>query len=557
MRKLVNAALVVAVVALTLVTAALAATSKGTASDTLVFGASADPVSLDAAVISDGESFRATIQIYETLVGQVPGTTKLAPGLAVGWKQSNGGRTWTFKLRKNVRFHDGTPFDARAVCANFDRWYNFTGALQSDAASYYYNVVFGGFKKPEKGANGPAKALYRDCRANNAAGTATIRLKRKFAPFLGAMTLGPFAMQSPTAMAKYGADKGKLTADGVFVPTGSYGVPGGQAVGTGPFKLSSWKVGDKLELVRNDDYWGRKPFLRRVILRAISDNAARLQALQTGEIQGYDNVEPQDITTIRRSSKLKIVDRPSFNVGYVTINQNVEPFDDIRVRQAVAHGLDRARVVRSFYSGRGIVAHEFQPPSVLGYSTAVKKYPYNPARSKQLLRQAGLTLPVEVEFWYPSEVSRPYMPDPKRNFQGFAASLEKAGFKVVAKTAPWRPDYLGRVDSGTAGALNLIGWTGDYADPESFLGGVLRAEKQFGLDNAIGRKLYADLDKALAESNAEVRTAMYRRINNYIMANVIGVPYVHTEPALGFARNVVGFKASPTLNDMFDRVRVL
>jgi len=556
MRKLVKVGLLAAVVTLVAVSAALAASSKSTASDTLVFAGSADPVSLDPAVISDGESFRAVIQIYETLISQVPGTTKLTAGLAVGWKASNGGLTWTFKLRKNVRFHDGTAFDAKAVCFNFDRWYNFTGALQSDAASYYYNVVFGGFKKPEKDAPGPAKALYRSCTATDA-NTVIIKLKRRFAPFLGALTLGPFAIQSPAALVKYEADKGKLTADGVFQPLGTYGTPGGQAVGTGPFKLESWKLGDKLVLVRNDSYWGAKAKLRRVILRAISDNAARLQALQTGEIQGYDNVEPQDISTVKKSSKLKVVNRPSFNVGYVTINQKVKPFDDIRVRQAVAYGLDRARVVRSFYSGRGIVAHEFQPPSVLGYSTSVPKYPYSPAKAKALLTQAGLELPVEVEFWYPTDVARPYMPDPRRNFQGFAASLEKSGFKVVPKSAPWRPDYLGRVDAGTAGALNLIGWTGDYADPESFLGGVLRADRQFGLDNAIGKKLYADLDKALAEVNPLKREAQYKRINNYIMANVIGVPYVHTEPALGFAKNVIGFKASPTLNDLFVSVRIV
>ena len=161
------------------------------------------------------------------------------------------------------------------------------------------------------------RPLYRSCKAVGDS-TAVITLRRANAAFLGALSLTSFAIQSPTAMAKYGANKGTLSKDGVFTPGGDYGVPGGQAVGTGPFKLESWKIGDKLVIVRNDSYWGKKAFLRRVIFRAIPDNAARLQALQTGEIQGYDLVEPQDIPTIQKDSKLKVLDRPAFNVAYVT-----------------------------------------------------------------------------------------------------------------------------------------------------------------------------------------------------------------------------------------------
>jgi peptide/nickel transport system substrate-binding protein len=556
MHKLVRAGVVLAVLALFVVAAASGSAHKTTA-DTLVFAASADPVVLDPAFVSDGESFRANLQIYEPLVNLAPGTTKLVPGLATSWKSSGGGKTWTFQLRKGVKFHDGTPFNAAAVCSNFNRWYNFKGAQASDSASYYYNVVFSGFKHPGAGYPGPDKALYKSC-STRGQYTAVIKLKRVVGPFPAEMTLSSFAMQSPTAMKKYGADKGKLTKDGVYQPLGQYGAPNGFAVGTGPFKFDSWKVGDHLTLVRNDDYWGKKAKLRRLIIRPIADNAARLQALQTGEIQGYDNVEPQDVKTIQKSKNLKVVDRPPFNVGYVTINQAIKPFDNLLVRKAVAYGLDRAAVVKSFYAGRAIVGNEFQPPTVsFGYSKNVPTYPYNPAKAKQLLQQAGQTLPVKVEFWWPSDVSRPYMPNPKNNFQAFAASLEKSGFKVVAKSAPWNPDYLGRTAAGTAGALNLLGWTGDYGEPESFLGGILRSDKQFGLEeNPIGTKLYHDLDRALAETNPAKRSAMYKKINNYVMAQVIGVPYVNSKPALAFTKNVHGFVASPTLNDYFDSVSV-
>jgi peptide/nickel transport system substrate-binding protein len=544
-RRAIKLALVVGAVALAAATAAFAASNRTHAKDTLVFGASADPVSLDGSLANDGESIRAIKQIVETLVSQVPGTTKLQPDLATSWKSTRDGKTWTFNLRQGVKFHDGTPFNAAAVCANFDRWYNYTGALQSPSTSYYYNLVFGGFKTGDTAKN----ALYRSCRTKGD-NAVIIRLRRSFGPFLGALTLIPFGIQSPTAMKKYDANAGSLSSDGVFRPSGTYSSK--HPTGTGPYKFESWRVGDRLTLVRNDAYWGKKAYLRRLIFRPIANNAARLQALQTGEIDGYDNVEPQDVATVQKDSSLKLIDRPSFNVGYVTINQAVKPFDDLRVRQAVAYGLDRASVVKAFYAGRGILASEFEPPTVMGYNSAVKKYSYDPARSRQLLQAAGLTLPVEVEFWYPTDVSRQYMPDPSRNFQAFAASLEKAGFKIVPKSAPWRPDYLGKVLAGNGGGLNLLGQTGDYADPESFLG-ILRSNQQFGLapDNA----LYKRLDAALKETDAEKRAAMYKSINAYIANTLPGVPYVHTQPALAFKKNVIGFKPSPTLNDNFELVR--
>ena len=535
----------IAAVALVATTAAFAATNRSHASDTLVFAGSADPVSLDGAFASDGESIRVIKQIVQTLVAQKPGTTSLIPQLATSWKSSTDGKTWTFNLRTGVKFHDGTPFNAKAVCFNFNRWYNFTGAAQSPSASYYYSLVFGGFK------TGPTAktAVYDSCRAVGSA-VAVIKLKKPFGPFLGALTLIPFGIHSPTALKKYDADKGTLSADGVFVPGGTYGTQ--HPTGTGPFRFDSWRVGDKLTIVRNDAYWGKKALLRRVIFRPIADNAARLQALQTGEIDGYDNVEPQDVATVQKSQGLKIINRPAFNVGYVTINQSIKPFNDLRVRQAVAYGLDRANVVGSFYAGRGSVASQFMPPSIPGFNPKVTKYSYDPAKAKALLVAAGLTLPVPVEFWYPTNVARPYMPDPARNFQAFAASLEQSGFKVIPKSAPWRPDYLGQVLAGTGGALNFLGQTGDYADAESFLG-ILRSNVQFGLKP--DDPLYKKLDVALSEPNLDKRNALYKAINEYIATTLPGVPYVNTLPALAFKKTVAGFFPSPTLNDNFELVR--
>ena len=370
-------------------------------------------------------------------------------------RPTTAGTTWTFTLRDGVEFHDGEPFNAEAVCFNFDRWYNFKGPFQLESATYYWQTVFGGF------SDGAKPSLFKSCEATDES-TVVLTLTKASSSFLGALALTNFTFASPKALQEFGADQGSVDEETGFKPTGTYGTE--HPTGTGPFKFESWTRGDRLVMVRNDDYWGEKANLERLIFRPISDNAARLQALQNGDIQGYDLVEPQDISTIEGDDSLQILDRPAFNVAYVGINQKMPPMDKLEVRQAVAHGLDREAVINNFYAGRGEVAKEFMPPSLEGYADDVTEYPYDPAKAKQLLQQAGVQVPLEIDFWYPTDVSRPYMPDPKRNFEALAASLNKSGFKVVPHSAPWSPDYLGAAQEGKAGHLHLLGWTGDYGD---------------------------------------------------------------------------------------------
>jgi peptide/nickel transport system substrate-binding protein len=521
----------------------------GKSGGTLVFAGAADPVSLDGALVSDGESIRVITQIFETLINLKPGTTELEPGLATDWEVSPDAKTYTFSLREGVKFHDGTDFNAAAVCANFDRWYNFKGPLQSPSASYYYGAFFGGFKKNE--SEDLSDPLYKSCEARNPT-TAVVTLTRPSASLLGALVQQAFSIASPTALKKYKADAGTLDPDTGFKPSGTFGTQ--HPSGTGPFEFVSWTREDRLVLKRFDGYWGDKAKLDQLIIRPIADNAARLQALQNDEIQGYDLVEPQDVATIQGDDNLKILDRPAFNVAYVGINQKKAPFDNLKVRQAIAYGLDRAAVVNNFYGGRGVVAKEMMPPEVEGYADDVTEYKYDPAKAKQLLQEAGVKMPLKVDFWYPSDVSRPYMPNPKNNFEAFSASLNKSGFKVVPHTAPWDPDYLGRVDEGTAGDLSLIGWTGDFADADNFIGTFFQDySPQFGFRDP---KLFKLLDNAEIESDRAKRIDMYKEANRMIMEELPAVPYAHTKPALAFRKDVNGFVPSPTTNELFSTVTI-
>jgi peptide/nickel transport system substrate-binding protein len=525
-------------------------TGGGEAGGTLVFAAAADPVVLDGALVSDGESIRAITQVFETLVFLEPGTTEPVAGLAESWESNADGTEWTFTLRSGVTFHDGTPFNGEAVCANFDRWYNFTGPLQNPSASYYWQVVFGGFAEfdPESGA--PEESLYQSCEAPDET-TAVITLTKPSATFIPALAQQAFSIASPEALEQYDADAGTVDEEGVFQPTGTFGTE--HPIGTGPFMFQSWTRGESLELVRYDDYWGEPAKLDSLIIRPIPDNAARLQALQTGEIQGYDLVEPQDIPTLEDSG-LQVLDRPAFNVAYVGINQAKPPMDQLEVRQALAYGLNRQEVVDSFYAGRGVVATQFMPPEVIGYADDVTTYEYDPARARQLLQDAGLELPVEIEFWYPSDVSRPYMPDPKRNFEAFKASLEESGFKVTPKTAPWSPDYLGAVDEGNT-QVYLLGWTGDYGDADNFIGTFFQTpQKAWGTTDHPNQEVIDLLNQGEEETDEAAREEIYMNANRAIMEWLPGVPYAHSEPALGFAANVTGYIPSPTTNESFATV---
>jgi peptide/nickel transport system substrate-binding protein len=504
----------------------------------LIFAGAGDPTYLDPGLVSDGESFRVTEAIMEGLVYLKPGTTTVKPRLATKWKTSRGGKTWTFWLRRGVKFHDGSAFNSAAVCFNFNRWYNWRGAFQDASATYYYQAIYGGFKVND--VSGLSPPLYRSC-TKKGPYKAVINLNRKSGTFLPSLVISSFAMQSPKALAAYGADQGELR-NGSFVPTGSYAFQ--HPTGTGPFKFRSWTVGEKVELVRNGSYWGQKAKIDRLIIRPISTPTARLQALQNGEVNAYDLAAPQDVAAIKSNSKLKVITRSPFNVAYVTLHQAAgSPMADIKVRQAAAYGLNRVQVVNQFYFGAGKVADEFIPPSLPGWSSKVQKYPYNPTKAKELLNSSSCHVPCHVDFWYPTNISRPYMPDPARNFQAFQASLEASGFTVTPHSAPWRPTYVAKVNDGSAGDLNLIGWSGDYGDPDNFVGTFFKSySAQFGFQNPA---IFNILTKAANETNAAKRITLYKTANEMIMKYLPGVPYAHSVSFLGSEKRVHNLIATP------------
>jgi peptide/nickel transport system substrate-binding protein len=518
----------------------------GKTGGTLVFGTSADPVSLDPAYVSDGESLRVADQIYETLVTTKRGGTDPEPSLAKSWSASDDGLAWTFELQTGVKFQDGTTFDAKAVCTNFERWYNFKGIQQSESVAYYWATVFGSFKTAPDGTSPPSSpSLYKSCDAKDS-DTVVVNLTKPSSSFLAGLAVPAFSIASPDALTKYNADKVSGSEDEPKFE-GEFGLS--HPVGTGPFKLESYTPKERLVLTRNEDYWGTKAKLDKVIFRPIADGPARRQALESGEIQGYDFVDPGDITALKAAG-FQLLERPAFNVGYVGFNQAKPPFDNPKIREAIAHALNREALVKAKYPPGAEVAKEFMPPQLFGYAKDVKTYDYDPEKAKQLIADSGVK-DLTVEFWYPTGVSRPYMPDPQANFEAFKADLEKVGFKVTPKSADWKAEYTKKIGAG-AYPMYLYGWTGDFGDPDNFVGTFFQQQSpQFGFTN---QTIFSKLDAAEQETDLSKRTSLYEEANKLVMDFIPGVPYVHTKPAIAFAKNVKGYVPSPVSLEPFSIV---
>ncbi len=523
-----------------------AAGGGDTASDaTFVFGTSADPVILDGAYVSDGESLRVIRSIFEGLVTTEEGGTEIVPALAEEWSASEDGLEWTFTLKEGVTFHDGEPFDAEAVCFNFDRWYNFTGIQQASNVSYYWSTVMGGFAENEDPA--APESLYSSCEATDEL-TATITLTRPSSTFLSALSLPAFSIASPAALEEFGADE--ITGSGEEPQfTGTFGTE--HPTGTGPFRFVSWERGNQLVLERNDEYWGEVANIQNLVFRPIADGPARAQELQSGGIDGYDLVDPADVDVLE-SEGYTILRRPAFNIGYIGFNQAVPPLDNLQIRQAIAHAIDRENIISTNYPEGATVPTQFMPDSVFGYAEDVTTYDYDPERARELIAESGVT-DLTLEFWYPTEVSRPYMPDPAANFQLMAADLEEVGFTVEPIGAPWTPDFLDAAQSGGA-PIYLLGWTGDFGDPDNFVGTFFQGEKpDWGFDDP---ELFALLDEAEAETDVDARTALYEEANRQIMDLLPGLPYANTEPAIALRPGIEGFVPSPVSNEEFNLLTV-
>ena len=499
----------------------------------LVFGSVGQPVNLRPGDVTDGNSLYVQQQIYNYLVGNIPGTTELAPELATEWSASEDGLTWTFNLREGVVFHDDSNFNAEAVVFNVNRWWDpeFEFGYRDEGALYeIWTDLFGGFKGDE------ASTLV-DVRAVDDL-TVEFEIAEPFAAFPAAISSSYFGIASPAAIQEAGA---------------SYGISSGSAVGTGPFVFESWSSGDRVTFSKFDSYWEEGlPAAEQLVFSFVEDPTARLAQLRAGTLDFTTDLTPDQITEIESDPNLEAVYRPSFNVGYLALNPSYEPLATKEVRQAIAQAINKPAIVDAFWGDLGETDGSFVPPSLEDYRGDVGDYEYNVEAAQSAIAAAGYPEGFDLDMWY-MPVSRPYFPNPKPIAEAFAAELSQIGINVNLQTKDWGA-YLEDRNVAPGFQSFMLGWTGDYGDPDNFLFAHFGPGATQDLGDYQNPELFDLLNQGRVKSEKAEREAVYQQADELIFEEALRIPIVHSQPLLAKRTGVDGWEPSPFSSEPFTAI---
>ena len=497
-----------------------------TTGGTLIFGRGGDSITLDPAQIEDGESAKVCDMIYDTLVQYKAASTDLEPALAESWTRSPDGLTWIFHLRQGIQFHDGTPFNADAVIFSFTRPF----VLFRDFHEQFIDQIT---------APDPF--------------TVQIQLKTPYAPFISTLAGTSFSIVSPAAVQSFGEDFGS------------------NPVGTGSFKFAQWDRNDKIVLTANPQHWAGSPALDRLIFRSIPDNAVRLVELQKGNLHAMEFPNPDEIPLLQGDAQFEVLMQPSLNLGYLAMNLDKQPFDNLKVRLAINHAINKVQIVEHLYQGLGIPAKNPIPPTLWGYNDSIEDYAYDPELAKQLLAEAGYPDGFETTLWA-LPVPRPYIPDGMALAVAIQSDLRNIGVAAKIVTYDW-PTYLEKTADGEHD-MAMLGWIADTADPDNFFYTLLSipsAEKpaynisfyrSTELQNILERaRMTTDEDVNMLALNPEVhgigkgggrvltdrdvRTALYRQAQTIVHRDAPWVPLAHAQRILVINSRIKNLRLSP------------
>jgi peptide/nickel transport system substrate-binding protein len=318
--------------------------------------------------------------------------------------------------------------------------------------------------------------------------------------------------------------------------------------GTGPYKFDEYVQGDHITLTKNDSYWGTPAKASTMIFQWNAEAAARLLALQSGTVDGIDNPGPDDYAAIKADSSLQLLDRPALNTMYVGITNTFTPFDNVKVRQALAEGIDRQRIIDNFYPAGSTVADYFTPCAITDGCDGDKWYTYDKTAANALLDEvfgAGKRFSTHI---YYRDVVRGYLPNPGVVATELQAQL-KNNLGITADIQVQESGtFLDNSEKGLLDGIYLLGWGADYPDATNFLDYHFNNPNNLQFGN-IDPSIKSALTTGGQSVDPAARTAAYTAANNAIKAFVPMIPIAHGASATAWKADVVNAHSSPLTDE--------
>ncbi|HWH81831.1 MAG TPA: ABC transporter substrate-binding protein [Burkholderiaceae bacterium] len=515
--------------------ALLGAAGTALAAKTLVYCSEGSPEGFNPQYYTTGTTAdAASVPMYNRLVEFEIGTTKIIPGLAESWTAAPDGLSYTFKLRKGVKFHSSakfTPsrdFNADDVLFSFNRMADASMPKTTPGTTYAYfddmdmkNIV----DKVEK------------------VDPMTVRfvLKKPEAPFMANM-----AMDFASILSAEYFDKMKAA--------GTPDVPDREPIGTGPFAFVSYQKDAVIRYKANDAYWGGRPKIDNLVYAITTDASVRYAKLKAGECHAMAFPKPADVALMKNEPAINLVQQNGLNVGYIAFNVEKKPFDSKQVRQALNLAVNKKAILDAVFQGAGAVAKNPIPPTLWSYNDKVADYAYDPAKAKALLAQAGYPNGTEVELWY-LPVTRPYNPDGKRMAELIQSDWEKVGVKAKLITYEWG-EYRKRSKTGEQHSI-MFGWSGDNGDPDNFFNVLLGCAGVKGGGN-LARWCNKDFEelvqKAKLVTKQADRAALYEKAQVIAKEEAPWITIAHSVRFDPLRKEVIGYKMDATGHHYFDKV---
>ena len=488
----------------------------------LVVGQIAEPKSLDPQAVTAVNDFRILVNMYDGLTRYKDGTLEVEPSLAESWTISEDGKTYTFKLRDGVTFHDGSPFNAEAVKFNFDRMldeehpYHDTGPFP---LSFFFSTVETVTVEDEH--------------------TVSFQLSAPYAPFLSNLAYPTGLIVSPEAVKQHGKDFGRNPS------------------GTGAYKFGEWTANSKVVVVRNDDYWDGAPSLEAVIYRPITDANTRIAEMLSGGLDVMVEVPPDSLAQFRDDSTFKVLEQAGPHVWFLILNTREAPFDVKAARQAANYAIHKKALVENILQGTADVAAGPTPPAFAwAYNESLEPYPYDPEKAKELLKEAGYN-GEEIVFYVTEGGSG--MLDPVAMGTAIQADLEAVGMNVKIETYEWNT-FLGKVNPGLQGKADMaeMAWMTNDPDTLPFL--ALRTEampEQGGFNSGYYSNAEVDelLEKAREVTDQSERAKLYKEMQAIVHDDAPWVFVANWKQNAVIKASVEDFKLQPSFFLMLQDVK--